>query len=208
MPEHITQRTLARLDPEGTGKRYFVRGSNPVGWGIEVSAKGKASYFIETRLTGRRSATRKKIGSVDIILLSDAQAEAKAFLGNSAKGVDIRYSAAEEDILPKTVGYALEMHLYEKRHSLRPSTINDYQKTFNNCFSDGRALPLQQLSKQHVKDRYLELRDTGKTSDYVNKAFRNLSSTLSYYDVEPNPIRVLKQKGLRQAGKARERFLD
>ena len=104
MPEHITQRTLARLDPEGTGKRYFVRGSNPVGLGIEVSAKGKASYFIETRVTGRRSAIRKKIGSVDIISLSDAQAEAKAFLGDAAKGVDIRYSAAEENILPKTVG--------------------------------------------------------------------------------------------------------
>ena len=100
------------------------------------------------------------------------------------------------------------MHLNEKRHSLRTSTINDLQKTFNNCFSDWRTLPLQQLSKKRVKDRYLELRDTGKTSDYVNKAFRNLSSTLSYYDVEPNPIRVLKQKGLRQAGKARERFLD
>ena len=208
MPEHITQRTLARLNPEGTGKRYFVRGSNPVGWGIEVSAKGKASYFIETRVTGRRSATRKKIGSVDIISLSDAQAEAKAFLGDAAKGVDIRYSAAEEDLRPETVGYALEMHLNEKRHSLRSSTIKDYQKTFNNCFSDWRTLPLQQLNKQHVIDRYLELRDTGKTSDYVNKAFRNLSSTLSYYDVEPNPIRVLKQKGLREAGRARERFLN
>ena len=145
---------------------------------------------------------------MDIISLSDAQAEAKAFLGDAAKGVDIRYSAAEEDILPKTVGYALEMHLNEKRHSLRTSTINDLQKTFNNCFSDWRTLPLQQLSKKRVKDRYLELRDTGKTSDYVNKAFRDLSSTLSYYDVEPNPIRVLKQKGLRQAGKARKRFLD
>ena len=204
MPEHITQRTLDRLNPEGTGKRYFVRGSNPVGWGIEVSAKGKASYFIETRLTGRRSATRKKIGSVDIISLSDAQAEAKAFLGDAAKGVDICYSAAEEDILTKTVGYALEMHLNKKRHSLRTSTISDLQKTFNNCFSDLRTLPLQQLSKKRVKDRYLELRDTGKTSDYVNKAFRDLSSTLSYYDVEPNPIRVLKQKGLGQARKARE----
>ena len=118
MPEHITQQTLARLDPEVTGKLYFVRGSNPVGGVIEVSAKGKASYFIEIRITSRRSATHKKIGSVDIISLFDAQAEAKAFLGDAAKGVDIRYSAAEEDVRPDTVGYALEMHLNEKRHSL------------------------------------------------------------------------------------------
>ena len=192
MPEHLTQRTLARLEPEGTGKRYFVYGSNPVGLGIEVSAKGKASYFVEIRIRGRRSATRKKIGSVDLISLSDAQAEAKAMLGDAAKGIDFRYFAQEEEIKPETVGFALEQHLTEKRHSLRDSTIRDYQKTFNNCFSDWRSLPLQQLTKKRVTARYLELRDTGKSSDYVNKAFRNLSSTLSYYDVEPNPIFVLK----------------
>ena len=140
MPEHITQRTLARLDPEGTGKRYRISGPNLVSWGIEVSAKGKVSYFIEIRITSRRSATHKKIGSVDIISLFDAKAEAKAFLGNAAKGVDIRYSAAEEDIRPVTVGYALEMSLNEKRHSLRPSTINDYQKHLI-IFSTGAPSP-------------------------------------------------------------------
>ena len=84
-------------------------------------------------------------------------------MGDATKGVDIRYSAAEEDILPKTVGYAREMHLNEKRHSLRTSTINDLRKTFNNCFFDWRTLPLQQPSKKRVNYRYLELRDTGKT---------------------------------------------
>ncbi len=207
MQEQITQRTLARLDPEGTGKRYFVRGSNPVGWGIEVSAKGKASYFIETRVTGRRSATRKKIGSVDIILLSDAQAEAKAFLGNSAKGVDIRYSAAEEDKPPKQLVMDLRCTLTRSATHWGQALPTTTRKHLI-IFSDWRTLPLQQLTKQRVKDRCLELRGTGKTSDYVNKAFKDLSSTLSYYDVEPNPIRVLKQKGLRQAGKARKRFLD
>ena len=105
MPEHLTQRTLARIEPGGTGKRYFVYGSNPVGLGIEVSAKGKASYFVEIRIKGRRSATRKKIGSVDLISLSDAQAEAKAMLGDAAKGIDFRYSAQEEEIAPETVGW-------------------------------------------------------------------------------------------------------
>ena len=143
MQEQITQRTLARLDPEGTGKRYFVYGSNPVGLGIEVSAKGKASYFIETRIKGRRSATRRKLSSVDLMSLSEAQALAKALLGDAAKGVDFRYASDDEEIVPDTVGYALEQHLKEKRHSLRENTIRDYQKTFNNCFSDWRTLPLQ-----------------------------------------------------------------
>ena len=59
MPEHLTQRTLARLDPEGTGKRYFVYGSNPVGLGIEVSAKGKARYFIAEAIIATNLAQRR-----------------------------------------------------------------------------------------------------------------------------------------------------
>ena len=179
-----------------------------MGLSIEVSAKGKASYFVETRIKGQRSATRKKVGSVDILSQADAQAEAKAFLGDAAKGIDLRYTVQEEEARPETVGYALKQQLNEKRHSLKENTIRDYQKTFNNCFSDWRTLPLQQLTKQRVKDRYLELRDSGKSTDYANKAFRNLSSTLSYYDVEPNPVWAFKQKGLRQAGKGRKRFLS
>jgi len=44
VPEDLTQLILARFELEGTGKRYFVYGSNLVGLGSEVSAKGKASY--------------------------------------------------------------------------------------------------------------------------------------------------------------------
>ncbi|MDA8714118.1 Arm DNA-binding domain-containing protein [Planktomarina temperata] len=128
MPEHLTQRTLARLEPEGTGKRYFVYGSNPVGLGIEVSAKGKASYFVEIRIRGRRSATRKKIGSVDLISLSDAQAEAKAMLGDAAKGIDFRYSAQEEEIKPETVGFALEQLMSDPELAEKASTPEGYKE--------------------------------------------------------------------------------
>ena len=114
-----------------------------MGLGIEVSAKGKASYFVETRIKGQRSATRKKVGSVDILSQADAQAEAKAFLGDAAKGIDLRYTVQEEEARPETVGYALKQQLHEKRHSLKENSIRDYQKTFNNCFSDWRTLPLQ-----------------------------------------------------------------
>ncbi len=78
-----------------------------MGLGIEVFAKGKASYFVKIRIKGRKSATRKKMGSVDLISLSDTQAEAKAMLGDAAKGIDFLYSAQEEEIKPETVGYAL-----------------------------------------------------------------------------------------------------
>ena len=46
MQEDLTQLVLAKLEPEGTGKRYFVYGSNLDGFGSEISAKGKASYSV------------------------------------------------------------------------------------------------------------------------------------------------------------------
>ena len=102
---------------------------------------------MEIRIKGRKSATRKKIGSVDLISLSDAQAEAKAMLADASKGIDFRYSAQEEEIKSETVGYALEQHLNEKRHALRDSTIRDYQKHLTTAFRIGAPCPYSNLRR-------------------------------------------------------------
>ena len=46
----INMVTIASLKP--TGKRQFIRDSVLVGFGIEGSAKGKFTYFVETRVKG------------------------------------------------------------------------------------------------------------------------------------------------------------
>ena len=55
-----------------------------------------------------------------------SQAEAKAFLGDAAKGIDLRYTVQEEEARPETVGYALKQQLNEKRHWLKENTIFGY----------------------------------------------------------------------------------
>lgn len=203
-PCKITQRTLASLEP--TGKRHFVRDTDLTGFGIEVTAKGKATYFVETRIKGRGNVVRKQLGQVDLLPLQDARQEARKYLLEAKRGTDIRFSDQEEEVLPDTLGAALEAHLQAKRHSLTTSTMKDYRKTFDNALHDWKDLPTRQLSKGLVTKRYNEL--LGRYSGaYVDKIFRNLSSTLAFHGVHPNPCKVISEKGLRAPVVVHERAL-
>jgi len=52
----ITQKTIAKIEP--TGAVQFVRDSSLTGFGIKVTAKGKASYFAEARVKGGRTVRK------------------------------------------------------------------------------------------------------------------------------------------------------
>jgi integrase len=205
MTTKITQRTLASL--EATGKRQFIRDAETVGFLIEVSAKGKATYCVEKRIKGQRSAKHIRVGDVDLVPLVDARAEAKKLLLQASQGVDPRFQADREEPAPETLSGALKTYLSVKRHTLRESTLKDYQKTFNNCLGDWKDLPTRQLSKRMVQDRYAELLEE-KSPAYVNKTFRNLSAVLNFHDITPNPCDILSKKGLRVQSQPRTRFLS
>jgi len=205
MTAKITQRTLASL--EATGKRQFIRDAETVGFLIEVSAKGKATYCVEKRIKGQRSAKRIRIGDVDLVPLVDARAEAKKLLLQASTGVDPRFQADKEEPAPETLSGALETYLTLRKHKLKESTARDYRKTFNNCLADWKDLPTRQLSKGMIRTRYAELIAT-KSPAYVNKTFRNLSAILNFHDINPNPCDVLTKKGLRVQSQPRTRFLS
>ena len=173
----ITMVSIASLKP--TGKRQFIRDSTLVGFGIEGSAKGKFTYFVETRVRGTSKGVRTHIGNVEHISLDDARQEARKLLLEAKRGQDIRFRQEDEETLPDTLGAAHEEFFQIKKHKLAPSTLADYKKTFSNCLSDWKDLPTKQLTRKMVQTRFIELLDTKKPA-YVNKVFRNLSSVLTY----------------------------
>ncbi|MHA6326792.1 tyrosine-type recombinase/integrase [Roseivivax sp. CAU 1753] len=203
--DKITQRTIASLT--STGTRTFVRDGSLTGFGIEVTAKGKATYIVETRVKGLNKTVRKHLGPVDLQPLAEAQQEARALLLEAKRGVDIRFlDDDDDDVVPDTLGEALEEHLKRKSNSLAASTVSDYRKTFKNALGDWKDLPTKQLTRGMVLRRYTEL--LGQHSGaYVDKTFRNLSATLSFHGVHPNPCKVIAEKGLKPAAVARERAL-
>ncbi|MFC6637975.1 tyrosine-type recombinase/integrase [Sulfitobacter sp. JBTF-M27] len=205
MQTKISQRVIAGLD--ATGKRQFIRDSDLVGFGIEGSAKGKFSYFVETRVKGSGKSVRTHLGNVDHIRLDDARQEARKLLMEAKRGTDIRFRHEEEEPLPETLGKAHEEFYAVKKHKLAPSTLADYRKTFNNCLADWKQLPTRQLSRRMVQQRYIELLDE-KNPAYVNKVFRNLSSVLNFSGVRPNPCEVISDKDLRVQVEGKSRFLS
>ena len=205
MQVKFTQRLIAGLTP--TGKRQFIRDTDLIGFGIEGSAKGKFSYFVETRVKGSGKTRRVQLGNVDHVSLDDARQEARKLLMEAKRGTDIRFQQEEEETVPETLGAALDEFFTAKQHKLAPSTLADYKKTFNNCLKDWRDLPTKQLNRTMVQKRYLELLDQKKPA-YVNKVFRNLSSVLNYNGVRPNPCEVIRDKDLRVQTEGKTRFLS
>jgi integrase len=201
----ITQRTISGL--EANGKRQFVRDTALVGFGIEVSAKGKASYFVETRLKGGGRTVRTHLGNVDHLPLDDAKQEAKKLLLDAKRGTDIRFRHEDDEPTPETLTAAIREFTVAKRHTLAASTLSDYNKTFLNCLPDWKDLPTKQLTKSMVKSKYLELLTT-KSAAYTNKVFRNLSAILNFHGIEPNPCNILRDKRLRVSTQGRARFLS
>lgn len=201
----ITYSTIAAL--ESTGTRHFIRDKELAGFGIEVSATGKASYFVETRHNSKKSPVRKQIAPVDLIELQDARRQARAWLLQAHQGQDIRHLHDDDEVIPETLWDAVLQHAKERRHQLAASTLSDYQKTFLNALGDWRNLPTKQLSRAMVKDRYQSLRDR-HSSSYSNKVFRNLRAVLAYVGVSPNPCDVLRDKRLRAKPTVRSRYLS
>ncbi|MDG1340274.1 MAG: site-specific integrase [Paracoccaceae bacterium] len=205
MQTKITQRTLAQLNP--TGERFFVWDTSLTGFGIEVSAKGKASYVCETRIKGTRKKVRKKIGLVDLLPLDGARQEARGLLLKATQGFDIRFEADRLEEMPLTIGKAVSDYISAKRHKLAPSTLRDYRVTFNSCLSDWENLPTKQLSGQMVAERYNELLGS-KSAAYCNKVMRNLRAALNFHGLEPNPVKYLSRKSLLADALPRNRFLN
>jgi integrase len=205
MQEKITQRTLGKIG--GTGIRSFIWDTGLTGFGIEVSAKGKASYVCETRIKGTARKVRCKIGSIDLMPLEEARLNARTMLLQASKGVDPRFEASVAEDGPATVGQSVSDYIEAKRHKLAASTIRDYRVTFSSCLSDWEHLPVGQLTGQMVARKYNSLLET-RSAAYCNKVMRNLRAALNFHSVEPNPVQYLSQKDLLAEAKSRKRFLS
>lgn len=99
----ITQRTSANA--EETSSPYFIRDSKLTAFGIKVTAKGKATFIVETRIKGKTSAVRYSIGDVNDITVKDAREEAHLIIANARRGYDPRYT--REDKSPKHITYGI-----------------------------------------------------------------------------------------------------
>lgn len=84
----ITKSTVnsIRETAQRTTKRLYVFDTELQGFGLSVTAKGRASYFVEYRMPNKR---RLSIGPHGRLTPQEARKEAKSLLGDVAKGIDV-----------------------------------------------------------------------------------------------------------------------
>ena len=104
----ITQTTILNIRP--SGQIQYIRDESLRGFGIKVTAKGKASFFVEKRVHGGRTV-RKLIGDTDLISLREAKQEAQGLLLRLSKGEDVVRTAAIEAAPQGSLVKALEHYI-------------------------------------------------------------------------------------------------
>ena len=118
----ITKKLVDGL--EATGKTFFVWDRDLAGFGLSVTAMGKAGYVIQYRAgSGRGAATRRmKIGNVGTLTPEEARQAARALLAEVALGGDpARTRTAKRKEI--TVAELSGLYLTEGCMMKKPSTL-------------------------------------------------------------------------------------
>jgi hypothetical protein len=183
----ITQTTILNIRP--TGQIKYIRDESLRGFGIKVTAKGKASFFVEKRVHGGRTV-RKLIGDTELISLREAKQEAQGLLLRLSKGEDVVRTAAIDAAPQASLVKALEHYIAIKSaNKLRASTASQYKRQINHIFKDWLTMPVNAISSSMVADRYTRLLKQGKSSNYINSAFRTLKAVINSTGISPNPVK-------------------
>ena len=203
----ITQSTLNKIEP--TGKVQFIRDESLRGFGIKVTAKGEASFFVEGRVR-RGRVIRRQFGSVELLSLREAKTEARELLLRLSRGEDIartaKIEAAPQDSLTKTLERYVSIKTTSKK--MKESTAAKYRQQIKSLFSDWALMPVNAIPSHMVTDKYAELVKSGKSVDYVNSGFRTLKALFNHAGVTPNPVSETgKRNGVSFSSAPRNTFL-
>ena len=201
----INQRTLNQI--EATGKVYFIRDNDLKGFGIKVTARGKATFIIEGRIKGSRT-TRVSIGDVDFVSLREARTEAHLKLGRMKKGEDLNFTTAIETNPHDSLHKHIEGYI-DTKTNLAKGTRDGYRNVLNKFFKDWMNMPVEAISPRLVQDRRIKLLKEGLSEDYVNRGFRTLKVILNTADLpHQNPVsKFYKQFSLSLQSTNKQHFL-
>lgn len=123
----LTKRIVDSLKPKT--KDYFVWDAELKGFGVRVSPKGKKTFLVQYRASGR--TRRLKVGPYGALTADEARTKAKERLGEVAKGDNPAeaISAHRKSPTVATVGARfLEEHVEAR---LKPSTKRNYYTVVN-----------------------------------------------------------------------------
>jgi len=144
---------LPQIGPDGKSSQAFYRDSVISGFGLRVTSGGAKSFIVEKRVDGR--VKRKTLGRYGNLTLEQARKEAQKFLGKVATGIDPIREVQEQRAQRITLKNAFEDYL-ATRKSLKPNTLNDYNRSMREMFKDWQSKALKDINRDMVLNRHAE----------------------------------------------------
>ena len=215
--------TKARIDklplPEGCKAQAVYYDTLIKGLALRVGGGGTKTYFVETRTNGKKC--KVAIGKHGAWVPETARKRAQELLVEISQGVD--HAAVKAERKAKATTLAEVFELFKQARDLRPETIKGYTGALNRCFPDWLDLPVTDISKMMVEQRYHKLlntdwqRGTSGTAQ-AHLGMRALRSILDYAAAKyedsdgksilvENPVRRLSQLKIWRPVPARERII-
>ena len=217
----LTKIEVEKLPFADKGKQVDYYDSDLDGFGVRVSATGK-KYFVRSHIGNRR--VRVMMKSVKLVSADQARKEARAMLGDMAKGVDPNQverernqQAEEQRHADKQQSITLQQALdeYLQKGKLKPRTITTYADLFRLYLADWLDRPAAEITREMVKHRHQEIanqrvlkkakatteREPKRREGAADNCFRTLRAVLNYaFEDEEggtpyaNPVNVLSSK--------------
>ncbi|MEO0637835.1 MAG: integrase family protein [Pseudomonadota bacterium] len=188
---NMTKRAVEALPFPNSGQVIY-RDKTQRGLGLRVGTQSKV-YFAEGQTCKR--TRRVTIGRADVLTPETARKRTLAILGEMAQGTDVVQERRRIEAEKLTMRDAKEAFFAAK--SLAPSSVDGYQRTFDQYLKDWQTKPLSQITKQMVQSRHAKLseRHGGATANTAFRHFRSLYNftAASFEDFAPNPVTVLSQ---------------
>jgi integrase len=208
MPK-LTKELVESIVADGVERTVFD--SATPGFGLRLTANGKAIWLVRARVGNHRS--KISIGTFPEKTLSVARAEAHAALRDIRDGKDPRAEKASRQASAQagkiTVGELADRWLAEYvRPKLKLRTVSDYERLVEQRIKPRLgALPVAALSKSDIISFHATLANTPRRANYTiatTRALMTFAEDVGLRSPHTNPARRIKM--FRQG--VRERFLS
>lgn len=200
----LTKRIVDSLKPKT--KDYFVWDAELKGFGVRVSPKGKKTFLVQYRASGR--TRRLKVGPYGALTADEARTKAKERLGEVAKGDNPAeaISAHRKSPTVATVGARFLDEHVEAR--LKPSTKRNYYTVVNDIVKPAiGAYKITDVKRSDMAALHHSYRDRPYQANRILSVMSKMFNLCELWGLRPdgaNPCRLIQKFPERK----RERFLS
>lgn len=212
MADKFTKKYIDELSY--TGKDKIYQDSSLAGFAVIVRKSGK-TYIVNKRVAGKLH--RIVISDVSLLTLTEARERAVTIISDLVQGNDPKRKQAQSDKPSSPTLQQAYDYFKEKKHDLKPRTIQTYDRQIEGLLKDWLNTPLNDIDKTMVSDMHTKLSKSSKAQ--ANAAMRALSSVWNYaYHsflndnddpiIKDNPVRILSVKKDWNTIKPRTNYVD